>query len=81
MTETLTVIVNNMEREVPHDFGSSATEFLDSLNYPSEEYSVYREGVREKNGALLATAKCDEPMVVSDGDKFTVIPDYAEGGG
>ena len=81
MTETLTVTVNNLDREVPHDFGSSAREFLEALNYPPEKYDVYRESVREKDGALLATAKCDEPMVVSSGDDFTVIPKYVEGGG
>ena len=81
MAETLTVTVNNLEREIPHDFGSSAQEFLRALNYPPTEYDVYREGVREKDGALLATAKCGEPMVVSSGDEFTVIPKFVEGGG
>ena len=81
MSESITVIVNNMEQDVPCDFGSTANEFLEAVNYPPDEYDVYRNGVREKNGALLATAKCSEPMVVSEGDKFTVIPKYVTGGG
>ena len=80
-TEDLAVSVNDNEVLVPNDFGSSAEEFVAALGWDDSvrEYDVYRlDGTRD--GARLAPEdKCDEPMVVSEGDRFAVVPRYVGG--
>lgn len=75
---SLIVTVNGTEVGVPDDFGSTPREFLDALGgWEHElEWDVYRVGALAK---LAEGDRCTEPMVVSEGDEFVVVPRYVGG--
>ena len=79
LDDTLLVTVNNSEVAVPADFGSTPREFLTALGWSEQrEYDVYRDSMGAK---LDEDDRCDEPMVVSGGDEFVVVPRYVDDGG
>lgn len=79
MPDTLLITVNNTEVGVPNDFGSTPREFLTALGWSeAKEYDVYRDSMGAK---LDEDDRCGEPMVVSEGDAFVVVPRYVDDGG
>lgn len=76
--ETLTVTVNKRDHEIPADFGSTPQEFAEACGYGEHrEWRVYRQ-----DNPKMQTGpedRCEEPMVVSDGDRFVIIPRYING--
>ena len=79
MSEALTVTVNKREYEIPADFGSDPQAFAEACGYnDSEEWRVYRQD--DPKMRTGPEDRCSEPMVVSDGDRFVIIPAYITGG-
>jgi hypothetical protein len=76
---TLTVTVNKQEQEIPDDFGSTPEEFLEACGYDGDDDKVYRVTDLSKRELLTSDDVCKEPMVVSDGDEFVVIPSFVDG--
>lgn len=75
---TLTVTVNKQDHEIPADFGSTPQEFAVACEYGTRrEWLVYRQPDEQR--VLGPGDKCDEPMVVDDGDQFVIIPKYVGG--
>lgn len=76
--QTLIITVNSKEIGVPADFGSTPREFLDALAgwEQNREWDVYRVDGPSK---LDESDLCTEPMVVSEGDEFVVVPRYVGG--
>lgn len=76
--QTLIITVNSQKIAVPADFGSTSDEFLDALSgwEQSREWDVYRVDGPSK---LDESDLCTEPMVVSEGDEFVVVPRYVGG--
>ena len=73
--QTLIITVNSQKIAVPADFGSTRREFLDALAgwEGDREWDVYRVDGPSK---LDESDRCTEPMVVSEGDEFVVVPRY-----
>lgn len=78
MSESLLVTVNNAEIAVPNDFGSTPREFLDALSgwEQAREWDIYRVDGPAK---LDEDDRCEEPMVVDEGDEFVIVPRYVGG--
>lgn len=73
--DTIEVIVNKQKRNIPNDFGDSPEEFVVACGYNEKrEWKVYR--VEEKQYITDEDDRCTAPMVVSEGDRFCVIPKY-----
>jgi len=78
---SLTVTVNNEEVTVPEDFGATPQEFAEAAGYNADrEWNVYRTGDLRDGARLTDDDRCSEPMVVSDGDEFAIIPRYTTDG-
>lgn len=72
--------INGQDVIVPKDFGSSADELLEEIGWESEgakEWQIYRDD----GGRITSEDKCGEPMVISEGDEFVIIPKTVTGGG
>lgn len=79
-TEVLQITINGQDIGVRVDFGSSPSELLEAIGWEVDgvkDWRVYR------NDAYVLTPEqeCSEPMIVSDGDEFVVVPQYVTGGG
>jgi len=69
MSETLTVIVNGEERDVPNDI-ETLDEFLEAIGYDDREFDTHRIDRGEE-------VKITGPMFVFDeGDEFVLTPTY-----
>lgn len=79
-TDVLQIEINGQDIGVRDDFGSSPEELLKAIGWEVDgvqDWRIYR------NDAYVLTPEheCSDPMVVSDGDEFVVVPQYVTGGG
>ncbi|WP_330633750.1 hypothetical protein [Halocatena halophila] len=78
-TETLIITINGQDIGVRADFGSSPEELLEAIGWKVDgvkSWTVYRD----ESYVLTDEHECSEPMVVSDGDEFVVVPETTIGG-
>lgn len=79
--QSIIVEINEKEVGVPEDFGSSPDEMLESIGWEVngvKDWCVYRKD--GEKCLLTPDDECSEPMVVSEGDEFVVVPDTVTGG-
>ncbi len=72
MTDTLTVILNNQQVEVPNTV-ETVSEFREAVGF-TDDYDLYRIDGCEEVGPL------GEMLVFDEDDEFVAIPKYVNGG-
>lgn len=84
MTDTLTITANGAEYEIPNTVETEA-DILRAIDFDPAGYRLYRDEDVQELGPEQLVGKPNqthltEPVVVSGGDEFVVVPRYATDG-